>query len=63
MGSNGIWQGIDFQSISDERLKEMIGPMQSGYAELKQLKPMHYLKYGDLEHSGDGHEEVGFIAQ
>lgn len=24
---------------------------------------MHYLKYGDLEHSGEGHEEVGFIAQ
>lgn len=27
MGSNGIWQGIDFQSISDARLKDMIGPM------------------------------------
>lgn len=56
-------QAPDFVATSDARLKDIIGPLKAGYAELKKLQPMRYIKYDDLAHSGEGKEEVGFIAQ
>lgn len=48
---------------SDRRLKSNIVPISYGLNEINKLQPKQYIKYKNFEHTGEGHEEMGFIAQ
>jgi hypothetical protein len=59
----GVWSAADFQATSDEHLKDRVQPLRRGVDELKRMPPREYIKYADESKTGEGREEIGFLAQ